>query len=94
MREVEVAVIKRLGFDGKSLVNPRQIEPLHQALAPTAAEVEHAHRVVEAAAQAEKLGRGVVSLDGKMIDSPIIAAAQRTIRLARVSGRTTQELTR
>ena len=82
----EVAVLKRLGFDGKSLVNPRQIEPLHRALAPTAGEVEHAHRVIVAAQEADRIGLGVVSLDGKMIDSPIIAAAQRTIRLARVSG--------
>ena len=40
----EVSVIKRLGFDGKSLVNPRQIEPLHNAFAPTESEVEHARR--------------------------------------------------
>lgn len=84
LREVEV--IKRLGFDGKSLVSPRQIEPLHHALAPTDAEVTHARRVIDAAADAEKIGLGVVSLDGKMVDAPIIAAAQRTLRLARVSG--------
>ncbi len=82
----EVAVIKRLGFDGKSLVNPRQIEPLHNAFAPSEAEVEHARRVVEAAEEAERAGHGVVSLDGKMIDAPIIAGAQRTLRLAQVSG--------
>ncbi|SMO63648.1 aldolase/citrate lyase family protein [Propioniciclava tarda] len=82
----EVAVIKKLGFDGKSLVNPRQIEPLHNAFAPTPEEVERAHRVVAAAVEAEKVGMGVVALDGKMIDAPIIAAAHRTIRLAQVSG--------
>ncbi len=82
----EVAVIKRLGFDGKSLVNPRQIEPLHNALAPTPEEAEHAQRVIAAAEEAEAEGHGVVSLDGKMIDAPIIAAARRTLRLARLSG--------
>lgn len=82
----EVAVIKRLGFDGKSLVNPRQIEPLHNAFAPTEAEVDHARRIVAAAAEAEEAGHGVVSLDGKMIDAPIIAGARRTLRLARLSG--------
>lgn len=82
----EVAAIKRLGFDGKSLVNPKQIEPLHNAFAPSASEVDHARRVLEAAAEAEKVGLGVVALDGKMIDAPIIAAAERTIRLAELSG--------
>nr|NLI50914.1 HpcH/HpaI aldolase/citrate lyase family protein [Propionibacterium sp.] len=82
----EVAVIKRLGFDGKSLVNPRQIEPLHNAFAPTQDEVERAQRVIAAAEEAEAEGHGVVSLDGKMIDAPIIAAARRTLRLARLSG--------
>jgi len=81
----EVGVIKRLGFDGKSLVNPRQIEPLHKAFAPTDEEVAHARRVVEAAREAEEAGHGVASLDGKMIDAPIIAHAHRTLRLARLS---------
>jgi citrate lyase subunit beta / citryl-CoA lyase len=82
----EVAVIKRLGFDGKSLVNPRQIEPLHNAFAPTGAEIDHARRIIEAAEEAEEAGHGVVSLDGKMIDAPIVASARRTLRLARLSG--------
>lgn len=82
----EVAVIKRLGFDGKSLVNPRQIEPLHNAFAPTQDEVERARRVIAAAEEAEAEGHGVVSLDGKMIDAPIIAGARRTLRLAKLSG--------
>lgn len=82
----EVATIKRLGFDGKSLVNPRQIEPLHRAFAPSAAEVAQAQRVIDAADEAERAGHGVVSLDGKMVDAPIIAGARRTLRLARLSG--------
>lgn len=82
----EVAVIKRLGFDGKPLINPRQIEPLHNAFAPTASEVEHARRVVEAAKIAEEEGKGAVALDGKMIDAPIINSAKRILRLAAVSG--------
>ncbi len=82
----EVAIIKRLGFDGKSLVNPRQIEPLHNAYAPTEKEVTWAQRVVEAAERAESEGLGVVALDGKMIDAPIVFSAQRLLRLAEVSG--------
>ena len=51
----EVNLIKKLGYNGKSLINPRQIDLLHNAYAPTAAEVEHAQKVVEAA---EEGGRG------------------------------------
>ncbi|OCG06632.1 citrate (pro-3S)-lyase subunit beta [Gilliamella sp. wkB178] len=82
----EVSLIKKLGYNGKSLINPRQIELLHNAYAPTAAEVEHAKKVVEAAEEGERNGLGVVSLNGKMIDAPIIARAQKVIELAKYSG--------
>jgi citrate lyase subunit beta/citryl-CoA lyase len=82
----EVELIKRLGFTGKSLVNPRQIELLHNAYAPTEEEVEHAHRVVAAALDGERKGLGVVSLNGKMIDPPIIENARRVLQRAEASG--------
>ena len=82
----EVSLIKKLGYNGKSLINPRQIELLHNAYAPTASEVENAKKVVEAAEEGERRGLGVVSLNGKMIDAPIIARAQKTIELAKYSG--------
>lgn len=82
----EVSLIKKLGFNGKSLINPRQIDLLHNAYAPTQAEVDYAKRVVEAADEGEKAGLGVVSLNGKMIDAPIIARAITTIELANLSG--------
>ncbi len=82
----EVNLIKKLGYNGKSLINPRQIELLHNAYAPTASEVENAKKVVEAAEEGERKGLGVVSLNGKMIDAPIIARAQKIIELAKYSG--------
>ena len=82
----EVNLIKKLGYNGKSLINPRQIDLLHNAYAPTAAEVEHAQKVVEAAEEGERKGLGVISLNGKMIDAPIIARAQKIIELAKYSG--------
>ena len=60
----EAAHIKQLGFDGKSLINPRQIELLHNLYAPTRKELAHARLVVEAAEAAAREGRGVVSLNG------------------------------
>ncbi|CAI2407598.1 Citrate lyase subunit beta [Serratia liquefaciens] len=82
----EAALIKQLGFDGKSLINPRQIELLHNLYAPTAKEVAHAQRVVDAAAAAEQEGRGVVSLNGKMVDSPVIERARLVLQRAALSG--------
>ncbi|HID9655267.1 TPA: citrate (pro-3S)-lyase subunit beta [Serratia marcescens] len=82
----EAALIKQLGFDGKSLINPRQIELLHNLYAPTAKEVAHAQRVVDAAEAAEREGRGVVSLNGKMVDSPVIERARLVLERAALSG--------
>ncbi|WP_181952467.1 aldolase/citrate lyase family protein [Yersinia canariae] len=81
----EAALIKQLGFDGKSLINPRQIELLHNLYAPTEKEVRHAQAVVDAAVAAEAEGRGVVSLNGKMVDSPVIERARLVLQRA-VSG--------
>ena len=78
----EVQLAKGLGFNGKSLVNPRQIELLHQAYSPTLKEVEHAREVIAAAEEAESRGLGVVSLNGKMIDGPIIDHARKVVALS------------
>ncbi|MFT8361558.1 MAG: citrate (pro-3S)-lyase subunit beta [Sporolactobacillus sp.] len=82
----EARLIKQLGFDGKSLVNPRQINLLHEIYAPTVEEINHAERVIEAAEDAKRKGSGVVSLNGKMVDKPIIERAQRVMMLAEASG--------
>ncbi|WP_025266990.1 citrate (pro-3S)-lyase subunit beta [Bibersteinia trehalosi] len=79
----EAALIKQLGFDGKSLVNPRQIELLHNLFAPTQKDVDHARKVIEAANEAEQHGLGVVSLNGKMIDAPIIERARLVLERAK-----------
>lgn len=82
----EVDLVRRLGFDGKSLINPRQIDLLHNAFAPTQEEVDYSRRVVAAAEQGEKQGLGVVSLNGKMIDAPVIEHARVVLRRADASG--------
>jgi len=79
----EAEHIKSLGFDGKSLINPRQIEMIHNVFAPSQKEVDHAHAVIEAAAEAEEQGSGVVSLNGKMVDAPIIERARWTLERAK-----------
>ncbi len=82
----EVELIKRLGFNGKSLINPRQIDLLHNAYAPTEEGVDYARRVIVAAETAERNGLGVIALNGKMIDAPIVNHARRTLQLAQASG--------
>lgn len=82
----EAAHIKQLGFDGKSLINPRQIDLLHNLYAPTQKEVNHAQLVVEAAEASALEGRGVVSLNGKMVDSPVIERARLVLSRAALSG--------
>jgi citrate lyase subunit beta/citryl-CoA lyase len=84
LREVEL--IRKMGFNGKSLINPRQIELLHNAYAPTQDEVDYARRVIAAADEGERNGLGVVSLNGKMIDAPIINHAQVVLERATASG--------
>ena len=81
----EVKLIKQLGFDGKSVINPRQIPIVHQVFKPTDSEINHAQAVIKASDEAEKKGLGVVSLNGKMIDKPIVERAQRIIELAKAS---------
>ena len=71
-----------LGFDGKGAINPRQLEAIHAAFSPTDEEVEAARAVVEAARRAEAEGLGAVALNGKMIDKPVLARAERVIRYA------------
>ena len=82
----EASLIKQLGFDGKSLINPNQSVLIHNLFAPTQKEVDHAERVIAAAEEAERNGSGVVSLNGKMVDTPIIERAKLVLQRAAASG--------
>ena len=82
----EANYVKGLGFDGKSLINPNQITLLHKVYAPKQKEIDWALEVIEAAEEAKAKGLGVVSLDGRMVDAPIIARAESTLELAKASG--------
>ena len=80
LREAHLA--KQLGFDGKSVIHPSQVALIHSVYTPSDAEVSKARRVVAAAADAEAKGSGVISLDGKMVDKPIVERALRVLALA------------
>jgi citrate lyase subunit beta/citryl-CoA lyase len=81
----EVHLIKQMGFDGKSIISPRQIGIVHEIFTPDAKEIEQAQRVLQAIAEAEQKKSGVIALDGRMIDKPIVESARRTLELARIS---------
>jgi citrate lyase, beta subunit len=82
----EVKLIHQLGFDGKSVINPRQIAPVNEIYTPSEAEITKSINVVRAAREAAERGLGVISLNGKMIDKPIIERAERVIQLAKAAG--------
>ncbi len=82
----EVQLIKDMGFDGKSVINPRQIAPVVEIFTPSAKDIEKSERIIEALKEAETKGLGVVSLNGKMIDKPVVLRAQRMLELAEAAG--------
>lgn len=84
--ENEVRMIHDMGFDGKSLINPRQIAFVHQTLAPTPKEIATAETYVRTYEEQSKLGVGVYTVNGKMVDIAFIKDASRVIALAKACG--------
>jgi len=82
----ETELVKGLGYTGKSLVNPRQIEVVHEVFAPKPEEIAYALQVIEAIQRAREMGTGVISLGGKMVDAPVVKRAFRMIRTAHAQG--------
>lgn len=72
----ETTLSKELGFKGKLIVHPAQIKIVNEVFTPSKSEVEQARKIIDAAHKAEKQGKGVVNLDGKMIDLPVIKQAE------------------
>ncbi|MFF1033669.1 citrate (pro-3S)-lyase subunit beta [Streptococcus pyogenes] len=87
----EVRMIKQLGFDGKSVINPRQIPLVNEIYIPTKKEIDHAKQVIWAIREAESKGSGVISLNEKMVDKPIVERAERVIALATAAGVLSEE---
>lgn len=83
--QTEVRLIKQLGFDGKSVINPRQIPLVHAIYEPTEKEIQAAKEVIWGIQEAEAKGSGVISVNGKMVDKPIVERAERVIALAKAA---------
>jgi citrate lyase subunit beta/citryl-CoA lyase len=71
-----------LGFDGKTLIHPSQIEPCNTAYSPAPAEVEQARKMIAAFDLPENKGKGVVSIDGRMVERLHADMARRTVAIA------------
>ena len=78
----EAALARQLGYRGKFAIHPGQIEAINAAFAPTPQEVEEAQRIVSAYEAARAQGHGATSLDGRMIDAPIVKQARNVLALA------------
>lgn len=77
----------RLGYSGKQIIHPAQVEPVQTAFTPSDESIVFAKRIVETFEASQKEGRGAYSLDGKMIDMPLLKNAQKVLERARAAGK-------
>ena len=84
--KTDVALTKNLGFDGKTVVHPRQIDVVNAAFTPSAKEIRYAKRVLEAVEEGKREHKGAVTLDGGMIDKPMELRARTTLAQAKAAG--------
>ncbi|MFN2165329.1 MAG: HpcH/HpaI aldolase/citrate lyase family protein [Anaerolineae bacterium] len=83
-REAEVGA--QLGFDGKQVIHPDQVPPVHQAFTPSDNAIARARELVAAYEAHQQEGRGAFGVDGKMIDLPLVKAARNVLDRARAAG--------
>ena len=77
----------QMGYTGKLVIHPSQVAPVQEAFTPSAEAIANALRVVESARQNQAAGHGAFALDGKMVDAPVVKAAEWVITRARAAGK-------
>lgn len=82
----DTILAKSLGVTGKSAINPRQVDDINEVFAPSIEEIRYAKRVLKGVEEAEKEGKGVFAIDGKMIDAPVISRAKTVMEIANSLG--------
>jgi citrate lyase subunit beta / citryl-CoA lyase len=75
---------RTLGMDGKTLIHPNQVAPCNEIFSPTAEEVDWQRMVIDAFGQPESLQKGVIVVEGRMVERLHFAMAQRTVAIARI----------
>jgi len=81
----ETEYAKNIGFSGKAVINPRQIDIIHEVYTPTEDEVRKAYRIIKAFKENKKAGIGVFAVDGKMVDAPVVRRAEYVLELAGIN---------
>jgi citrate lyase beta subunit len=76
-----------LGFSGKQIIHPNQVDVVQEAFTPSDEAIEYAQRVVRAFSVSQKEGKGAFALDGKMIDMPLLKNAQKVLDRAKAAGK-------
>ena len=82
----ETELVKNLGFDGKSLISPKQIKTIHDVFTPTRKEVDHAIHIIEGVKESAEAGVGVLIVDGQMVDIAHVEGSKRILKLAKSAG--------
>jgi citrate lyase subunit beta/citryl-CoA lyase len=80
----ETEYIKKIGFSGKAVINPRQIDIVNDVFMPTEEEIRKASRIYSGWVKAQKEGLGVFAIDGKMVDAPVMVRAKYVLEMAEV----------
>ena len=75
----DASLAKALGFSGKASISPRHVEAINEAFSPSESEIAYAHEVVKAIEEAKAQGRGTISLNGEMIDAPVVRRAEQIL---------------
>lgn len=84
--ETHTRIAAELGYDGKAVIHPRQIDAVNRLFTPSAEAIAHARRVLAAYAEAEAAGSGALALDGHFIDAVHVAMARETLARAELAG--------
>jgi citrate lyase beta subunit len=77
----------RMAFAGKQIIHPNQVDVVQQAFTPSDEAITQALRLMQAFEEHQNAGRGAFALDGKMVDAPVVKAAERVLALARAAGK-------
>jgi citrate lyase beta subunit len=76
---------RRMGYDGKMCIHPKHVDTIHRAFDPTAEQIAHAARLVAAFEAHQERGAGVFDFEGKMVDMPMVRAAEKVLARARAA---------
>jgi len=84
--EEECNFARRMGYEGKMAIHPRQVEVINRVFAPSPEEIEQARRLMQAHAEHQAAGSGVFTLNGRMVDMPMVKMAERVLNKAKAAG--------